>query len=142
MSCDAFLINLDTNAVSKWLGVTFIRTWKLNGSMYGIAADGVYLIDGDGSTQCDVELAPTDFDDDYMKRLPYAAINGKGSSTVTPIYDGVDGTAQTTQFTDNMRVKFGRGAKGRFLSVKSSSSDPDFRVEGVNLYPEKLSRRV
>jgi len=135
VSCNAFLINLDTNAMTKWVGVSFVRTWKLNGKMYGVAADGVYLLEGVAATQCDVELAPSDFKSDNMKRLPYATVNGKGDSTITPIYDGVAGTEQSSQFTDNMRVKFGRGAKGRFLGVKLSSSDVDFRVEGVKLYP-------
>jgi len=142
MTCSAYIVNLATNAMSKWIDVAFVRTWKLNGKMYGIAADGVYLIEGIADTQCTIEIAPNDFESDKMKRMHYAILNGKGESSVTPVYDGIDGTPQLTQFTDNMRVKFGRGAKGRNLGVKIASVAPDFSLESISLYPDELSRRV
>jgi len=148
MSCKTYLVNIDTGAMSMWLNTTFQRVWKMNGKMYGMSPTGIYLIEGNSTYAATIEIAPTDFSDernpimDNLKRLPYASIDGGGVSVLTPIFDRALDVPHTVQFTDNMRVKFGRSGKGRYIGMKITSSDPLFKLESIRYFPEMLTRRV
>ncbi len=144
MTCIAYAINQETGAVTRWTDTGFSRLWMLNGEAYMVRADGVYQLGGYDAPviTAEVQLSPTNFGSEQLKRVSSAIIEGDGAVTVTPIYDAAIGQTYTEQFTQASRVKFGKGNKSRWMAMKITSLDPAFKLTSISMTPELLSRRV
>lgn len=139
-----YCYNLSNGAMTQW-EIAFSRIWRLGNRYFGIRESGVYALTGDtdDGTEFDgyAALSPNDFGTDQLKRMPSLTIDCTGTGTVSVIADAASSSG-VTQFDDAKRVKLSRGLKGRLLMVDVLSSDADFEVTKMTLYPEALQRRV
>lgn len=145
MSSKTYCYNLNNNAMTQWDGAVFSRIWRLGNRYFGIRENGVYALTGDTDDgeafDAYAALSPNDFSSDRLKRLPTLTIDCIGTGTASVVADA-ESSSGITQFENAKRVKLGRGIKGRLLMVDVLSSDADFEVTKMTLYPEVLQRGV
>ena len=137
-----YCINTETGDVSEW-DIAFYRVWVVNGVMYGFNANGLYELSGGkddlASIKCSLTTSPQDDTNENLKRVPYARVESKGTADITLLLDGIPSGTATMAATDN-RAKFGRGARGRFVSFKVDSTDVAFKLIDLSATIEKQQR--
>lgn len=155
---DAYSINLkhiDQNAndeVTSYTNFPFDRILRYGSSYYGIAADGLYLLDGTTDDSEDITYAVKTCIDDFgvpeKKTMVSAYFSGRvGQSMTVSLHAGEDGSETYSfstprgQAAQNHRQKFGRGVKNRYFALGITGSDV---LELDTIDPEiiKLSRRI
>lgn len=143
---NAYSMNIRTAETTQYTNYGFDYIVRFNGDYYGIKADGRYLLQGasDDGTNIDVTVktAMTDFGTERHKRVPFAYLDSDTITTITPYVDGVQKSVHASKF-GGRRTQLGRGNKGRFWEFElTNESGGDFKVGGVELLEEVLSRRV
>lgn len=137
-----YCINTETGDVSEW-DVAFYRVWNVNGVMYGFTANGMYELSGqlDDTVpiSCSITTSPQDDGNENLKRVPYARAETQGKMDITLLLDKKP-VSTFTMDAINSRAKFARGAKGRFVSFKIDSTDPEFNIIDLNPNVEKQKR--
>lgn len=148
MSQTTFCYNPKTNAITEWGGVAFMRIWRVGNVYFGIRPDGIYQLAGDhdGTTPiaASFTLAKNNLGTNALKRLPYMRIDTDASLTVTTSFD--DNEEHSVNVTDHIiarRVKLGRGAHGRNISISfSAETAVNFVVRSFEAYPEIYTKGV
>jgi hypothetical protein len=143
----AFVMNLNTNEVTRYTNYPFIHVAKVGNEEYGFALDGIYRLSGsmDGLTKVngqittkDTDFNTQDFDGFQSKNVPLLYANTDDTIKVTAIVDGVSLPRQTSQF-GGRKTKLSRGARGRYWAMKVEDIT---KLQGLEFLPEKLQRRV
>ena len=146
-------MNVESTKVSNYTNFPFNALVQYGGQPYGVAADGIYLLEGgdDNGANINSELkfGYDDFGSDRFKRLPHVYVGCKsaGNLQFTLSVDGGPETA--TSFSPeeegihNTRVKPGRGHRGRYWQPGLVNVEGvDFDIASMSLVEEELKRRV
>lgn len=139
---EAFVMNLITNQVSRYQNFPFLHLARMNGQMYGVTNDGVYVLEGSMDINDPVTgtvwTGDMDFGTFHSKNTPYLYLNGDDTYTVTAYVDGEMQPPFVSGFSGR-RIKLARGNKGRYWSFKLEGIN---KLQGIEFMPDELSRRV
>lgn len=141
MTCTTWAINKSNGAMTR-LDYAFSRLWRVQGVYYAINQTGIHAPDAAASLAISVQTAHNSLGTEKLKRLPVLYITGGGKADVSTDFDGEASAAQAVQFQPTGRVRLGRGAKGRLVSLKLTSNDPAFAISEIAFQPEVLGRGV
>jgi hypothetical protein len=135
-------MNILNNQVSRYTNYPFSHIVTVADKQYGVAADGLYLLDGtlDGTQEIasSITTKETDFGIFQSKNVPYVYLNGDDTYTVTPIVDGNNKPSVRSAFKGR-KAHPGRGNKGRYWAFKIEGIH---ELQGLEYLPEILQRRV
>lgn len=149
---DGWVMNLNTEAYSRYEGWQFNSFAKVAGQYMAAAADGLYVLDGDDDhgdpINASILLGKTDYRSPYKKRLPnaYFGIAGDGQMVLRIFHDA--DTPQTFVFSpkatlSGSRVKLAHGLESRYWQLQLANRDgADFTLDSIELLPVTLSRRI
>lgn len=155
---EAYSINLAhrnpeaNDEVTRYTNFPFDRIVRYQGSYFGVAADGLYLLDGttdDGQAiPYAVKTCIDDFKQTEKKTLASAYFGGRlGPDATVTVFAGETGETSYDYCTprgpgaQNHREKFGRGVKDRYFAIGLAGKGV---LELDNIEPEinKLTRRI
>jgi len=142
----AYIVNAKTSETTRYSNFNFDHVLKFKGKYYGVAAGGVYLLEGadDIGTQIDARFrtAKNDFGTAHLKRVPYLFIDTDSDTMITPHVDDVQYPSYPSNY-EGKRTKIGRGIKGRYWGFEFSNvSGASMRVNSAEFEPEVLSRKL
>lgn len=139
---EAYVMNIKTNAVSRYQNFPFTHVGRIGDKYYGFDAVGIYELTG--TTDTDVEVngtihtATLDFGVFNSKNVPYMYVNGDDEYTITGYVDDEEQPPFISGFSGR-RVKLARGNKGRYWAFKIEGVS---KLQGLEFMPDQLSRRV
>ncbi len=148
-----WVVNQETNASSQYEGYCFNSFFTRAGVAYGVAADGVYRLEGatDAGAQIDAlaNIGKLDMATTLQKMLPSVYL---GASSTAPLKlevdaDGTVYTYETRSSEDGTfkqhRVDLGRGLKANMLGLTLKNKDgADFEIASVDLLTAAGTRRI
>ena len=159
---EAYAINLKpsgespVNEVTRYTNFPFTQVIRYKNSYYGVAADGLYLLEGttDYASPAPTPIrfnwktAQTDFKIALEKTVVSAYFGGvMGPNDTVTLYAGnkeMNAYKYTTprgNDIQNHRQKFGRGIKARYFAVGVSGSGP-LELDGAEFNLNTLTRRI
>jgi hypothetical protein len=161
LSYEAYAVNLKhtprpgveaIDEVTRYTHYPFERIVRHQNSYYGMAADGLYLLEGttDDGTPISyaVRTAITDFNKPEKKTLVSARFGGRlGPGTTVTLYAGENGefaypyTTPRGQLAQNHREKFGRGIKNRYFAL-GLNGDSTLGLDSLEFEINDLMRRI
>ena len=138
--------------VTRYTNFPFDRIVRYQNSYFGVAADGLYLLEGttdDGAAiACTVKTHISDFDAPEKKTVVSAHIGGRFGPTATvTLHVGETGqtaysyTTPRGQLAQNYREKFGRGIKDRYFGLEVATTGA-LEIDQLELEINKLTRRI
>ena len=138
--------------VTRYTNFPFDRIVRYQNSYFGVAADGLYLLEGttdDGAAiACTVKTHISDFDAPEKKTVVSAHIGGRFGPTATvTLHVGETGqtaysyTTPRGQLAQNYREKFGRGIKDRYFGLEVTTTGA-LEIDQLELEINKLTRRI
>ena len=148
----AWTSNVDSWAMSRYADYQFNQLVTINGQLYGVNDDGVYLMEADGIVDAKLKTGKIDLSGDRLVH-PLAAfleyeLNGQLSIDVTTTQSG---TAQTYNYRlpselanelTNGRVQFGRGLRGRHFSFGVNITASKAHVNALRIDMTDTNRRI
>lgn len=147
-----WVVNLDNAATSQYDDYAFNSFFTRDGRHYGVAEDGIYLLEGDDDAgapiQALAELGLSDFGTSRAKLVPslYLGVASTGAMVVKVVADGQEYyyTARSSS-TDlkNHRVDTGRGLKGvNWSFTVLNQNGGDFDLASIEFVPLETKRRI
>lgn len=138
--------------LTHYTNFPFTQIVRYQNSYFGVAADGLYLLEGttdDGAPiSWDVQTAFTDFDSPQLKTLEMAYFGGRfGPVTTITLLVGEASTESYVYTTPldatakNYRQPFGRGLKARYYAVAAEGTG-EVAIDSVNFNIATLARRI
>lgn len=157
VSYEAYAVNLKhaadvPDAVTHYTNYPFTQIVRYQNSYYGVAADGLYLLEGTADAGVAipfaVKTAISDFGVFENKTVSAAYFAGHiGKSMAVTLYAG-DSSQESYAFTtprgqavQNHRQKFGRGVKNRYYALGVTGNDV-MVLDSIELDIQKLTRRI
>lgn len=148
-----WVVNQETNASSQYEGYGFNSFFTREGVAYGVAADGVYKLEGttDAGAQINalanigkLDMATT------LKKLMPSAYLGASSTAPLKLEVDADGTVYTYETRSNEdgtfkqhRIDLGRGLKANMLGLTlKNKNGADFEIASVDLLTTTGERRI
>lgn len=158
VSYEAYSINLShrgpeaNDEVSRYDNFPFDRIVRYQGSYFGVAADGLYLLEGttdDGTAiPYAVKTCIDDFKAPELKTVASAYFSGRlGPDATITLHAGEQGqesypyNTPRGQGAQNHREKFGRGVKNRYFAI-GVAGDGALELDTIELEVNKMSRRI
>lgn len=159
---EAYAVNLKpsgenpVNEVTRYTNFPFTQVIRYKNSYYGVAADGLYLLEGTtdyaspapAPIRFNWKTAQTDFKIALEKTVVSAYFGGvMGPNDTVTLYAGnkeMNAYKYTTprgNDIQNHRQKFGRGIKARYFAVGVSGSGP-LELDGAEFNINTLTRRI
>lgn len=158
---EAYAVNLNhkpkrgvepVDEVTHYTSFPFTQVVRYQNSYFGVAADGLYLLEGttDAGTPIPyaVKTAVSDFDAAEKKTVLSAYFGGRmGPDMTVTLYAGEtsqEAYAFTTprgQAVQNHREKFARGVKNRYYALGVAGTG-EMELDSVELEINKLTRRL
>lgn len=155
---EAFAINLQHrnpeshDEVTRYTNFPFTHVVRYRNSYFGVAAGGLYLLEGATDDSAPIAYAvKTGLDElgsPHLKNVASAYFAGRlGPDMTVTLYAGEDGQTSyaysTTQGTQakTHREKFGRGVKDRYFALGLAGSG-DLELAGVELETNQLKRKL
>ena len=148
-----WVVNADTSASSQYDGYGFNSFFTRDGVTYGVAADGVYRLEGanDAGFQVDAlaYLGALDLASALKKLLPTAYV-AASSTDLMQLEVDADGTvylydARSSEdgTLKNHRIDMGRGLKASMLGLTlKNKNGADFKIASVDLLTATGTRRI
>lgn len=158
VSYEAYSVNLShgdpeaTHEVTHYTHFPFDRIVRYQGSYFGVAADGLYLLEGttdDGDAiGYAVKTCVDDFKASELKTIDAACFAGRlGAASTVTLLAGETGAAAYDFTTprgpaaQNHRQRFGKGVKSRYFAL-ALAGDDTFELDAIELDVRKLKRRI
>lgn len=155
---EAYALNLNHNdpaavdEMTRYTNFPFTHIVRYKNSYYGVAAGGLYLLEGTTDVGAPIawqfKTGITDFGTANLKTVTYAYFGGRfGPGATVSIYPGESGgnsysyTTPRGQAAQNYRQQFGRGLKARYFAVGASGTDA-LELDSLELITDTLSRRI
>lgn len=146
-----YVINANTNAVSKYSGWDFTSMTQIGQDFYATGSAGLVKLSGDQDNGNDIEATirtgKFDFDSAFMKRMLKAYLGVASNGTIllkTITNDGDERIYQCTVSNQNLREKkvdLGRGVQSRYWQFELvNSGGSDFTLESIEYFPVVMSR--
>lgn len=142
----AFSTNLKLNEITKYTNYNFDNIIKIGKKYYGVRSTGLFLLNGlnDLGVEIDVNVQTTlmDFNNSFLKMIPYVYIDSSEPTLITPLNEGVAiGSYESNHI--GRRTKLARGSKGRFwaMNIKNiKGGNVDLR--SLELFVDITKRKV
>lgn len=158
VSYEAYSINLShrdpeaNDEVTRYTNFPFDRIVRYQGSYFGVAADGLYLLEGttdDGTAiPYAIKTCIDDFKAPELKTVASAYFSGRlGPDATVTLHAGEQGqesypyNTPRGQGAQNHREKFGRGVKNRYFAI-GVAGDGALELDTIELEVNKMSRRI
>ena len=155
---EAYAVNLRSelegggNEVTRYTNFPFDRIVRWRGSYYGMAADGLYLLEGNTDDGAPIEWAlrtgTTDFDKPEKKNTASAYVGGRlGPATTFTVFTGEKSENQYAYTTprgataQNYRQKFGRGLDARYYAFRMEG-DGELEMDDLTIEVVPRTRRI
>lgn len=155
---EAYSTNLRTdiegggNEMTRLTNFPFLRVLKFNDWYYGLAADGLYRIEGDrddGSPiRWEVSTGTTDFGARELKHVPSVYVGGRlGPGAAFTVHEGEKRDASYRystprgQAAQNYRQHFGKGLRARYYSF-TLTGESEFELDGLHFELAASKRRL
>jgi len=136
----AYALNTENMAITEYTNYQFTALSEINGKLYGIKSDGVYLLEGSDDNGIPIASSfltgSTDMDSDRLKRTPLIHADAKGD---IDILMKTDDTTHVIPFAG--RAKIGRGIRANHLSFGAKSST-SMSVQSIEPTIEILKKRA
>lgn len=141
-----------TDEMTRYTDFPFTHIVRYQNSYFGVAAGGLYLLEGttdDGAEiNYAVQTAKTDFGTPEKKTIAYAYFGGRmGAEATITLVVGESGT-ETYSYTtprgeaaQNYRQAFGRGVKSRYYAIKVEGGAA-LELDTLDLNVDQLTRRI
>lgn len=138
--------------VTHYTNFPFTHIVRYQNSYFGVAADGLYLLEGMTDAGADIPYAVKTCIDDFKapeKKTAAAAYFGGrlGPNAAITLHAGEQGqefytfTTPRGQGAQNHREKFGRGVKNRYFALSVAGSGA-LELDNIDLEITNLSRRI
>lgn len=153
-----YVCNAETKAFTSYANYPFNSFAKIGHDYYGVADDGLYLLDGDDDggepIEASIRTALTTLGTSKMKRLPsvYLGMSADGRMVMKAITTSHDGSKREDWYAleerpatavRETRVKLGRGLKSVYWGFELVNVDgADFALDAMQLFPMILERRL
>ena len=153
-----YVCNAETKAFTSYANYPFNSFAKIGRDYYGVADDGLYLLDGDDDNgepiEASVRTALTTLGTSKMKRVPsvYLGMSAGGQMVLKAITTSHDGSKREDWYileerpaaaVRETRVKIGRGLKSVYWGFELVNVDGvDFTLDAMQLFPMILERRL
>ena len=159
---EAYAVNLihkgvkePVDEVTRYTNFPFERIVRYNNSYFGVAADGLYLLEGTTDHATPATTIPwefkthlTDFENPKEKTVVSAYFGGRmGKAETITLYAGEKTTKAYKYKTargstaQNHREKFGRGIKARYFAVGADGADV-MELDNIEFNIHSLTRRI
>lgn len=152
---EVWVVNLESNASTRYDNFTFNSFAKIGDTYYGARDGGIYAldtVDADAGEpiQALVNLGRQDFGSPMVKRIESAYMAVSSYGTMYLRITDHDGQAYTyaarrnTSKLEQQRIDVGRGIEANFLTFElmNSSEGEDFELSGVEFMAVNLTRRI
>jgi len=143
----SYCVNLAGNQVTRYTNFPFFKVIRHNGSYFGVASDGLYLLDGAMDDTEPIRWnVMTGFDDlgsGRKKRLNGAFFHGRFERDAVAAATDEQGTSRMGGMADgpDRRVKFGKGVRSRRIAFGLSGTGA-MEVDSVDLDIDILERAI
>lgn len=147
-----WVVNVDTAAAWRYEGYGFNSFFKRDESYYGVAEDGVYLLEGDDDAGADIDArldtGRSNFGESKTKTLPsvYLAVASEDAMVLRVEADGQEyfyEARSSSADLKNHRVDVGRGLEGAHWSFSVLNKDgADFDLASLEFVPIVNKRRI
>lgn len=138
--------------MTRYTNFPFTHIVRYQNSYYGVAADGLYLLDGATDSSVAIPYAVKTCIDDLgaaeKKTISSAYFGGRLGPGATLTLTAGETGAQAYSFTtprgalaQNHRQKFGKGVKNRYFALGVAGSGV-MELDGLELDVDKLTRRI
>lgn len=147
-----WVVNTSNTASSQYEQYGFNSFFTRDGKAYGVANDGIYLLEGntDNGTMIEAlaEMGRSNFGSPQMKRVTNVYLGVDSDKTM---YLKVNADNQeyiyemrnNSEDINNKRVDIGRGLKGNYWNMTLLNRDgADFKLASVVFEPIPLSRKI
>ena len=159
---EAYAVNLNhkgtdspVDEITRYTNFPFDRIVRYQNSYFGVAADGLYLLEGTTDHATPATTIPwefkthlTDFENPKEKTVVSAYFGGRmGKAETITLYAGEKTTKaykyKTTRGStaQNHREKFGRGIKARYFAVGADGADV-MELDNIEFNIHSLTRRI
>lgn len=149
----AWCMNVENTKVSNYTEFPFAALIRHGGQHFGVASDGIYLLEGTDDAgeeiNAEIKFGFDDFGADQNKRLPhvYVGCKAEGDLQFSVSVDGEPEHAYSfsprREGIHNTRVKPGRGHKGRYWQPGLRNiKGVDFEIASMSLVEQVLQGRV
>lgn len=145
-----WVVNIDTGASSQYDGYGFNSFFEDNGKYYGVAEDGIYLLEGDDDAGRPlsgmIDLGNTNYGSPGKKKSMGAYIGVASDGTIY-LQITVDGTTRTYQMNNTstamktQRIPVSHRQFGTYWNPVLIS-ESDFEIADLNLTMYPITRRV
>lgn len=152
-----YCINLSNRQVTEYTNFDALAFERIDGKMYAICTDGIYLIGNGETANADdngtpitaiAKLGMTDFKNRNLKRMPVAYVASEGTITLGM---GLDGNAVTADYDathtgagiGTHRIKLGKGHKSRYWQpIIKNVAGANFEVDAIDVDVVETARGV
>ncbi|WP_157979254.1 hypothetical protein [Rhodoferax ferrireducens] len=155
---EAYAINLNHDdpaahdEVTRYNNFPFTQIVRYQGSYFGVAADGLYLLEGttdDGATiPWAFKTAMTDFESPFLKTVVSSYFGGRlGPAATIDLHVGEDGATSYSYATprsdhaQTYRQKFGRGLKSRYYALGAAGAGT-LELDNIEFETLNSTRRI
>jgi hypothetical protein len=125
----------------------------IDGRLYGVKADGLYLLEGDtdagASIHASMSFGASTFGTDMLKRLEaaYIGVSSTGTMYLKVLLNGGESYTYAARRSDDymavQRVDVGRGIRASYMAFELyNSNGADFELNTVSFHAAKLTRRI
>lgn len=146
-----WVVNAETGASSQYENYGFNSFYEDDGKYYGVADDGIYLLDGSTDEGFDidalVEFARSDFGLSKKKTVPnvYLGVSSTNKVLLKVEADGRSYTYEASSSSEVLkthRVTTGKGLNGNYFSFTLLNEGGDFDLESITFSPIQMSRKI
>jgi len=151
----AWVLNPATQGVSRYEDYPFNSMAGCGGVYYGVADDGVYLLDGDtddgAAISASLKTGLFRFGRAQAKRMADVFIGVTAAGDMVLKVQSDENGVRTERWYEvidrgdasNHRVKLGRGAKSPYWGFELVNvNGADFELDNIQLHPMTLTRKV
>jgi len=151
----AWVLNPATQGVSRYEDYPFNSMAEYGGVYYGVADDGVYLLDGDtddgAAISASLKTGLFRFGRAQAKRMADVFIGVTAAGDMVLKVQSDENGVRTERWYEvidrgdasNHRVKLGRGAKSPYWGFELVNvNGADFELDNIQLHPMTLTRKV
>jgi len=137
----AYSFNTENMAMTEYTNYQFTALSEVNGKLYGIKSDGVYLLEGIDDNGIAIEseflTGKTDADQDRLKRVPLIHAEIEGDAEILLQMNDVTNVLPLT----TGRAKPGRGMRATYLAFGAKSSTA-MKVQSIEPTIDILKKRA
>ena len=147
-----WVVNIDTGATSQYDDYGFNSFFAESGKYYGVAEDGVYLLEGDtdngNAIAAEIEAGLTDYGSKHKKRLLRVLVGvASGNRMMLKLVaDGVtqyyEAHSNSPEHLDTHGFPTRRDHQGRYLNFTLlNQAGCDFDLESIEFHPIEVAKR-